>query len=100
MAKCGAPRNCWDLNGPMHRSSTLWKGILSVKDLFMENVRYIILAQCERVFFWLDSWIGDCPLALQFLDLFKCARHKDANVHNYLERGANRVIWGQSLEEI
>lgn len=54
----------------------------------------IILAKGERVFFWLDSWTGDCPLALQFSDLFKCARHKDANVHNYLERGVNWVIWG------
>ena len=40
--KCSLPRCGWDVQDPPLYSFTIWKGILSVKKLFMENIKYQI----------------------------------------------------------
>lgn len=48
-------------------------------------------------FFWLDRWIGDRSLAIQYLSLFTCARNKESKVQDYLERVGSQVVWGPTL---
>ena len=77
--KYGLPRNGWDLLDLPNKSSTIWRGILSVKKLLMDNIKYQS-GTGERILFWKDQWVGDRTLAVQFPDLFNCAMNKDAKV--------------------
>lgn len=52
------------------------------------------LGQATRFFFWLDKWVGNLPLALQFSLLFKCAKNSDTKGIDYYERMGDQVIWG------
>ena len=33
-----------------------------------------------------DAWVGDCPLANKFVDLFNCALVKEAKVKSYFKK--------------
>ena len=48
--KYGLPRNGWDLQDPPNKSSAIWRGILSVKKLLMENIK-IKLGRGREFFF-------------------------------------------------
>lgn len=50
MAKYGGHRNGWDLKGPDYRSSGIWKGIINVKEIFLNEVRFR-MGSGERIFF-------------------------------------------------
>lgn len=85
-------RNGWDVQDASNKSSTIRKGIISVKRLFMENIKYHI-GLGERIIFWIDRWVGDRSLATQFPDLFKCVVDKEANVNAYTSRVGRHVVW-------
>eukprot|EP00268_Persea_americana_P035191 TRINITY_DN34761_c0_g1_i2.p1 TRINITY_DN34761_c0_g1~~TRINITY_DN34761_c0_g1_i2.p1 ORF type:complete len:118 (+),score=19.04 TRINITY_DN34761_c0_g1_i2:39-356(+) len=71
----------------------MWRGITSVKDKFIQNIKYQV-SLSEKILFWKDTWIGERPLAKQFPELFNCALVKEANVKSYIEKGINKeVIW-------
>lgn len=53
MAKYDASKNVQGLYGPNYRFLTLWKGILLVKEFFVENVKRNI-GTSYSIFFWLD----------------------------------------------
>lgn len=46
---------------------------------------------------WLDTWIGDTPLASHFLELFRYAQDRKAKVISYLERVGDQVLWGPAF---
>ena len=48
--KYGLPRNGWDLWVALLKSSAIWRGILSVKKPFLENIRYHV-GLGERILF-------------------------------------------------
>lgn len=54
----------------------------------------------DRILLWLDTWIGDLPLAFQFPDLFCFASDQQAAVWNYMARVDSQVVCGHCLEEI
>lgn len=56
-----------------HHKYFLWKGIVSVKEAFGANISHRV-GNGENIYFWLDRWIGDKPLAERFPNLFSCAR--------------------------
>lgn len=56
------------------------------------SVRYRV-GMGDRVLFWPDTLIGDCPLAIQFPKLFCCASYQRAMVSGYL----SRFVWGPTL---
>ena len=70
---------------PPNKSSATWRGILSVKKLLMENIKYQT-GMGEIFLFWKDQWAGDRTVAAQFPDLFNCAMDKDAKVKSYMSR--------------
>lgn len=53
VAKYDASKNVRGLYGPNYRFLTLWKGILLVKEFFVENVKRNI-GTSYSIFFWLD----------------------------------------------
>ena len=40
----------------------------------------------DKIYFWKDLWVGDCPLASTFRELFNCASNKEAKVIDYVEK--------------
>ena len=61
------------MHGGSSHPSVNWKGILSVLEPFSQSIRFHV-GKGDRVRFWLDTWIGDSPLASQFTNLFRCAQ--------------------------
>ena len=93
MAKYGNQRDGWETKDNMYRFSLMWKNILSVKEKFMQNIKYQVRSG-ENILFWKDIWIGDCLLAKKFPELFKCGLVKDTKVKTYFGKGTNKeVIW-------
>ena len=79
--KYNLPRNGWYLQDACKKSLAIWKGILSVKKPFMENIKYQARSG-ERILFWKDKSVRDRTLAAQFPDLFNCAMDKEAKVNS------------------
>lgn len=73
--------------------STLWKGILSIKESSYQNISFSV-GSGGKLLFWLDLWVGDTPLALHFPNLFSFARDKEAKLQSCLEKVGNQVVWG------
>ena len=82
----------WDVHDPLWNSSAIWKGILSVNKLFMENIRYQI-GSGEMTLFWKNWWVGEKALCAQFPDLFRCAQDKDATVSFYISTIGGQMVW-------
>eukprot|EP00268_Persea_americana_P054181 TRINITY_DN6183_c0_g1_i3.p1 TRINITY_DN6183_c0_g1~~TRINITY_DN6183_c0_g1_i3.p1 ORF type:complete len:183 (+),score=26.84 TRINITY_DN6183_c0_g1_i3:67-549(+) len=66
---------------------------MGIKDSFDSQIIYRVGTR-EGNFFLHDIWVGDQPLAAQFLDLYRCARNKQAKVKDYMDRDAERILWG------
>lgn len=56
---------------------------MSIKEAFGANISYRV-GNGENIYFWLDRWIGDKPLAERFPNLFSCASNFQAKVSSYL----------------
>lgn len=54
-------RNEWDVQDAPKKSTVMWRGILLLKRLLMENIKYQV-GSGERILFWKDRWVGDSPL--------------------------------------
>ena len=97
--KYGVLRNGWEVREVSYKASPIWKGILFVKDNFM-NYR---VGMGEKILFWKDNWIGDRPLANQFPDLCSSAMHKEAMVNCYLSFSGEQKVWtpilGRNIRE-
>lgn len=86
-------RNGWDLpvSSPCH--SGIWKGILSVKDLFSGHLGFHA-GFGDEIQFWHDVWVGHSPLATKFLHLYCCARDKLAKISCYFDIEGGSVVCG------
>lgn len=69
---------------------------MSVKDRFAMYVRYKV-GSGTKIFFWHNVWIGDRALAIQFPELYRCARDSWARVFDYIDMTPNEVVWGPIL---
>ena len=85
MEKYGNQRDGWEVHVLAYKCSAIWKGITSVKDKFMRNIRYHV-GSGKKILFWQHTWVGDGPLALKFPDLFRCALERQAEVERYIDR--------------
>eukprot|EP00268_Persea_americana_P068363 TRINITY_DN9514_c0_g1_i4.p1 TRINITY_DN9514_c0_g1~~TRINITY_DN9514_c0_g1_i4.p1 ORF type:complete len:105 (+),score=16.40 TRINITY_DN9514_c0_g1_i4:351-665(+) len=72
------PRHRWDVQEAPKESSATWKGILSVRRLFMENMRYQTQSG-EKILFWKDRWTGERTPSAQFPYLFRCVKEATAS---------------------
>lgn len=77
LAKYDVPRDGWAFKEPFPRHSTFWKGILLAKESFMKNIKFKVSSR--EMIFWLEPWIGNSPLVMQFPNLFNCAKVKVSN---------------------
>ena len=63
--------------------SPVWKGIMKVKDDFFLRGSFQV-GDGQSVRFWEDIWLGNEPLATQYLSLFNIVRHKNVLVADVL----------------
>lgn len=68
VAKHGVLRNGWDIQRLNYCASWLWRGVASTKEAFLRNIKFRVGSR-DKVFFWLNIWIGVGPLVEAFLDL-------------------------------
>lgn len=92
IAKYGIPREGCDIPESNSDHTSLWREITSIESDLESNICFQI-GTGERIGFWQDLWIGDRPLAAQFLELYRCASNRQAKVINYLSRNANQIVW-------
>ena len=81
--KYGNQRGGWEVNDANYKHSAMWKGIVSTKEKFMQNIRYQV-GTGRKVLFWQDTWVGEDPLASKFPELYNCA-------------GRSKLRWGITL---
>ena len=67
-----------DVQEAPKNSFAIWKGILSVRRLFMENMRYQTQSG-EKILFWKDRWTGERTPSAQFPYLFRCVKEATAS---------------------
>ena len=79
-------RNGQEVQDAPNEAPAIWKGILLVKRLIMENIKYQV-GSGERILFWRDRWASDMTVGAQFPDLFNCAMDKEAKVNSYMTSG-------------
>ena len=91
LAKYGYLRLGWDIKAPCYHCSALWRGISAMKEPFLENRRYKD-RYGARIFFWLDTWVGEQPLASKLPELFNCAMDRQA-------KPRCKTIWREIVTE-
>ena len=57
-SKHGFSRDGWDVQECSYKALSIWRGIMSAKESFMEQIRYRV-GTGDGILFWLDNWIGD-----------------------------------------
>lgn len=69
----------WDANLPLvksepfnYRALNLWRCTVLTKEIFEYNIKHQV-GYGTMIFFRLDTWIGEKPLAEMFHNLFVCA---------------------------
>lgn len=90
VAKYGILRKGWEVPSPTPCSLPLWKGIVSSGEMFSDNIKYKV-GTGDGIFFWSDLWIGSRPLAVEFLDFFRCARDRFSKVSSYWDWSGTQV---------
>ena len=83
--KYGLQRCGWEVKEAPNKAFTIWRGILSVKKIFLENVKYKV-GSGENVIFWKDRRVDDRTLEAQFPNLYDCVVHKEATINSYMTR--------------
>lgn len=61
--KYGLLRYKWDVQDTSYKAMAIWKCVVSIKKIFIENIRYHVRLG-GRILFWYDLWVGDRPLAI------------------------------------
>lgn len=96
LAKYELGRNGWDIGGPSYRHSAIWKGITSVREMFNSHISFQV-GSGSAIYFWLDVWMGDRPLAEQFPHLYRCARNNNAVIFYYIDRNSSQMTWSPTF---
>jgi hypothetical protein len=66
--------------------SPLWKDMMKVRHIYLKGREYQI-HNGKSVSFWLDKWVGEKPLCLEYPILNDACTHKDSSVHDVAETG-------------
>lgn len=99
MAKDGVWRDGRDLPRPLNHFSPPWRACLATREAFFENIRFKVRSGV-KIFFWVDKWIGNRSLAIQFPDLFHCASNQRATLSFCLSEVENQVVLVPILEGV
>lgn len=74
-------------NSNPNGGSQFWKGLHEIKDEFSQGLKYI-LGDGKKIRFWIDVWIGECPLKITYDNIFKICEQQNATIREIFD-GSN-----------
>lgn len=93
---------CVGCYGPYLWSFEVMEGSSVCEGCFRSYINYTV-GSGEKILFWLDTWLGDRPLAAWYPNLFSCDRDWKVKVSSYMVKNGDIVHWGpffrMSLQE-
>ena len=78
--------------------SQFWRGLLAIKHWFQRG-RIVKIRSGAHSSFWHDTWLGNCPLKLEFDQLYKFCRDPHASVEQVMGSGHIQVEFRRSLNQ-
>lgn len=69
---------------------------MSAHEAFSMKIKFSV-GSGDKILFWLDTKVGERPLAVEFPSLFLCASDQQAKVSNYMSRYGDQTQWGPIL---
>ncbi|KAG2632387.1 hypothetical protein PVAP13_2NG085546 [Panicum virgatum] len=78
--------------------SQFWKRILSVRQ-WCQWGRRVQVHSRKQTRFWLDLWTGECPLSVEFHQLFSYCRHPNIYVSDACANGTVQIDFRRSLND-
>jgi len=78
------------------RDSHFWKGLMGVKNQFLNLGRFKLVSG-DQLRFWEDIWLGNQPLKFRYPVLFNIVRKKHATVANVLSSSPLNISFRRAL---
>ena len=78
--------------------SQFWRGLLAIRHWFQRG-RTVKIRSGAQTSFWHDTWLGNCPLKLEFDQLYKFYRDPHASVEQVIGSGHIQVEFRRSLNQ-
>jgi hypothetical protein len=86
----------------MQHRKNFWKGLMDVKDHFLERGRFVV-HNGQQTDFWRDLWIGNKPLMKVVPSLYNLGRNKKSPLNILFQRalvGDNRGKWMEMVRAV
>jgi len=83
-------------NSKSRGASQFWQGLHKVKHLFKWGAIHKV-RDGSQTFFWLDTWLGDSPLKIQYPTLYSISRDPNAMVADIYYGGEWTIDFRRSL---
>jgi len=80
------------------RGSQFWRGLLSIRHWFQWG-RTVRVRSGAQTSFWHDTWLGNCPLKIEFDQLYNFCRDTRVTVEQVLGDGHVHVEFRRSLNQ-
>ena len=80
------------------KGSQFWRSLLDLRPWYKKG-RVIKIKAGHQTRFWLDCWLGDCPLKIKFHNLYNIASDPDLTVANAYVNGQWRLTFRRQLNE-
>jgi len=81
------------------QGSQFWRSLLDIRDWYQRG-RKVTIRGGHQTRFWLDCWLGDCPLNVMFNNLFQIATKPDIEVFEVFENGQWQIQFRRQLNGI
>jgi hypothetical protein len=78
--------------------SQFWRGMLSIRDEVARGLVYTI-GNRKKARFWLDVWIGSCPLCISFPNLFDICNQKEWSVFKTQRNGSINLTFRRNFRD-
>jgi hypothetical protein len=77
------------------QGSQFWRSLLDMRDWYQKGIGVIVRSD-QQTRFWLDCWIGECPLQITFNNLFQITT--DIEVAKVFENGQWQIQFQKTIE--
>jgi len=78
--------------------SQFWRSLLGMRDWFQRGRKIEIKAGVQTRF-WLDGWLGECPLKVSFFKLFQIASDQNLEVSKACVQGQWEISFRRQLDD-
>jgi hypothetical protein len=78
--------------------SQFWKGLQAVKEKCLRGLKYVV-RNGKKARFWLDVWLGECPLKIRFPILYDACLQQTWSVYQVLHEGVVDLTFRRAFGE-